>query len=275
MSTPEHVDAVVVGSGFGGSVTAYRSRTPENDGVLERGKAWAPGTFPRQPSEVGRNFWDPSKGLFGFFDIWSFSGNRGARLELPRRRVGHLRERPAPEGPGVVRQRGGEDWPITREDLDPHYDNVEAMMNRSGIRSRSSRTPRREDAGDAGEPGRSSASNGCSHPRGRVREPRRSSPSRVSASSTTPTSTASSASPAGSSASATSAATSARRKRSTSTTCRASRRRAATSALSARSRSFAPRAGGGFEVKYVRHSPNAARWTRARCRSRRSPATVS
>src|SRR5207247_8946869 len=42
--------------------------------VLERGKAWAPGTFPRQPREVGRNFWDPSKGLFGFFDIWSFDG---------------------------------------------------------------------------------------------------------------------------------------------------------------------------------------------------------
>ena len=42
--------------------------------MLERGKAWAPGTFPRQPSEVGRNFWDPSKGLFGFFDIWSFNG---------------------------------------------------------------------------------------------------------------------------------------------------------------------------------------------------------
>ena len=75
MSVPERVDAVVVGSGFGGSVTAYRLQDGgKRTVVLERGKAWAPGTFPRQPREIARNFWDPSEGLFGFFDIWSFDG---------------------------------------------------------------------------------------------------------------------------------------------------------------------------------------------------------
>ena len=38
MSTPEHVDAVVVGSGFGGSVTAYRFQDEgKRTVVLERG----------------------------------------------------------------------------------------------------------------------------------------------------------------------------------------------------------------------------------------------
>ena len=75
MNAPEHVDAVVVGSGFGGSVTAYRLQDGgKHTVVLERGKAWAPGTFPRQPREIARNFWDPSKGFYGFFDVWSFQG---------------------------------------------------------------------------------------------------------------------------------------------------------------------------------------------------------
>ena len=129
MSIPEHVAAVVVGSGFGGSVTAYRLQDGGRQTVLlERGKAWAPGTFPRQPSEVGRNFWDPSKGLFGLFDIWSFDGIES----LVSSCLG---------GGSVIyanvllrKDRGwfvnvdGEDWPVTRDDLDPHYDNVEAMM---------------------------------------------------------------------------------------------------------------------------------------------------
>lgn len=129
MSTPEHVDAVVVGSGFGGSVTAYRLRDGGKRVVLlERGKAWAPGTFPRQPREVARNFWDPSKGLFGFFDIWTFDGIESlvsSCLGGGSIIYANVLLRKDPEW--FVHETG-EDWPITREDLDPHYDNVEAMM---------------------------------------------------------------------------------------------------------------------------------------------------
>ena len=45
--------------------------------VLERGKAYPPGSFPRSPWEMARNFWDPSEGLHGLFDVWSFRGLGG------------------------------------------------------------------------------------------------------------------------------------------------------------------------------------------------------
>jgi cholesterol oxidase len=129
LSTPEHVDAVVIGSGFGGSVTAYRLQDGgKQTVVLERGKAWAPGTFPRQPSEVSRNFWDPSKGLFGFFDIWSFKGIESlvsSCLGGGSVIYANVLLRKDPEW---FVHDDGEDWPVSRADLDPHYDNVEAMM---------------------------------------------------------------------------------------------------------------------------------------------------
>ncbi len=42
--------------------------------LFERGKAWPPGQFPRSPRGVVGNMWDPSAGLHGMFDIWSFKG---------------------------------------------------------------------------------------------------------------------------------------------------------------------------------------------------------
>ena len=129
MSTPEHVDAVVVGSGFGGSVTAYRFQDGgKQTVVLERGKAWPPGTFPRQPSEVGRNFWDPSQGLFGLFDIWSFDGIESLVSSCLGGGSVIYANVLLRKDPQWFVHEDGEDWPITREDLDPHYDSVEAMM---------------------------------------------------------------------------------------------------------------------------------------------------
>jgi cholesterol oxidase len=129
MSTPEHADAVVVGSGFGGSVTAYRLQDGGKRTVLlERGRAWAPGTFPRQPREVARNFWDPSKGLFGFFDIWSFDGIESLVSScLGGGSIIYANVLLRKDAEWFVHE-DGEDWPVTREDLDPHYDAVEAMV---------------------------------------------------------------------------------------------------------------------------------------------------
>src|SRR5947199_9033968 len=68
-----HYDAVIVGSGFGGSVMAYRlAEAGLSVCLLERGKAYPPGSFPRSPTDLGRNFWDPSEGLYGMVDIWNF-----------------------------------------------------------------------------------------------------------------------------------------------------------------------------------------------------------
>ena len=69
----EHFDAVVVGSGFGGSVTAYRlAEAGHGVCLLERGKPFAPNSFPRSPLGMKSQFWDPSEGLHGMFNLWSF-----------------------------------------------------------------------------------------------------------------------------------------------------------------------------------------------------------
>jgi cholesterol oxidase len=130
----EHFDVVVVGSGFGGSVMAYRLAEAGLDVcLLERGKSYPPGSFPRSPHEMGANFWDPSKGLHGLFDIWSFRGLEAivgsglgggsliyANVLLRKDEKWFVTEDP---------DRGGyEDWPVSRADLDPHYDRVEAMI---------------------------------------------------------------------------------------------------------------------------------------------------
>ena len=40
--------------------------------LLERGKAYPPGSFPRSPYAFRRAFWDPSEGLYGMYNAWWF-----------------------------------------------------------------------------------------------------------------------------------------------------------------------------------------------------------
>jgi cholesterol oxidase len=135
MMTDTHFDAIVVGSGFGGSVTAYRlAEAGMRVCLLERGKAYPPGSFPRSPAAMRRNFWDPSAGLHGLFNIWSFggfdaiiaSGLGGGSLvysnvEIRKDEKWFVKE--------DLQNGGYEYWPVTRADLDPHYDRVEKMLN--------------------------------------------------------------------------------------------------------------------------------------------------
>ena len=124
------VDAVVVGSGFGGSVAAYRlAKAGHSVIVLERGRRYPPGSFPRSPRQMSTNVWDPSEGLHGLFDIWSFDGLDAivasgvgggsliyANVLLRKPEKWFVREDPAtPEF---------ESWPISRADLETHYDDV-------------------------------------------------------------------------------------------------------------------------------------------------------
>jgi len=129
-SEPEgHFDAVVVGSGFGGSVMAYRlAEAGMSVCLLERGKAYPPHSFPRSPWEMGQNFWDPSEGLHGLFDVWSFRGlggivasGLGGGSLLWSNVV--LRKDPA-----TFVQEEHEYWPVSYEELVPHYERHERIM---------------------------------------------------------------------------------------------------------------------------------------------------
>ena len=130
----EHYDAIIVGSGFGGSVMAYRlAEAGLRVCLLERGKAYPPNSFPRSPYAMRKNFWDPSEGMHGMFNLWSFKGLGGivsaglgggsliyANVLLRKDEKTFVQE--------DLHGGGFEYWPVTRDDLDPHYDTVERMM---------------------------------------------------------------------------------------------------------------------------------------------------
>jgi cholesterol oxidase len=127
--TPDY-DAIVVGSGFGGSISALRlAEAGMRVCVLERGKAYPPGSFPRSPHELSKNFWDPSEGLHGFFNVWSFRG-LGALVSscLGGGSIIYANILLRKDASTFVRE-AGEYWPVTREELDPHYDRCEELLD--------------------------------------------------------------------------------------------------------------------------------------------------
>lgn len=128
----ERFDAVVVGSGFGGSVVAYRlAKAGKSVCLFERGKPYPPGSFSRTPLEMRNNFWDPSRSHYGLFNAWSFhdmaaivsSGLGGGSLIYANvfiRKDEHWFSDPLLGTDGH--------WPLSRAELDPHYDAVEAII---------------------------------------------------------------------------------------------------------------------------------------------------
>ena len=132
--TDSHFDAIVVGSGFGGSVTAYRlAEAGKRVLVLERGRAYPPGSFTRSPYKARESFWDPQRSLTGMYHYWSFHGidalvSAGlgggsliyANVFLRKDERWFVHE--------DVNNGGYEHWPFSRADIDPHYDRVEKMI---------------------------------------------------------------------------------------------------------------------------------------------------
>jgi len=132
--TSDHYDAIVVGSGFGGSVTAYRlAQADKRVLVLERGRPYPPGSFTRSPYRARESFWDPPHGLTGMYHYWSFRGidslvSAGlgggsliyANVFIRKDERWFVHEN--------LNDGGYEYWPVSRADLDPHYDNVEKVI---------------------------------------------------------------------------------------------------------------------------------------------------
>ena len=130
----EQFDVVVVGSGFGGSVMTYRlAEAGMSVCLLERGKPYPPGAFARSPWETARNFWDPSEGMHGLWDVWSFRGLGGivasglgggslvySNVVLRKDASTFVKE--------SLAKPGEEYWPVTFADLEPHYARHEQML---------------------------------------------------------------------------------------------------------------------------------------------------
>jgi cholesterol oxidase len=119
-------DVVVIGSGFGGAITACRlAQASHSVRVLERGRRWGKADFPRTIGQLRRAFWN--KEDRGFLDYRSFqhidvlqaSGVGGGSLVYFNVQI---------EAPERVFQHG---WPmpITRQTLTPYYVLVKDMLD--------------------------------------------------------------------------------------------------------------------------------------------------
>jgi cholesterol oxidase len=151
MAVPSNdFDAIVIGSGFGGSISALRlSEAGQSVLVLERGQRWRPGEFPRDITDVDRLFWRwPAHGSSrGLFDVRFFSalaavvasGVGGGSLIYANI---HIR-------PDAVIFQDPR-WPreITRATLDPYYDRVRDMLG-IGPLPASEHLPKRDHYRDA------------------------------------------------------------------------------------------------------------------------------
>ena len=132
---PETTDCLVIGSGFGGSVAAATLAGAGREVcLLERGKAYPPGSFPRAPDEMARNFWDPSAGLYGLFNVWSFehvdaivaSGLGGGSLIY----ANVMLEKPEAWFAQPISDGDGEEvWSFTYDDLLEHYEAVRDFLD--------------------------------------------------------------------------------------------------------------------------------------------------
>ncbi|HTV24485.1 MAG TPA: GMC family oxidoreductase, partial [Polyangiaceae bacterium] len=118
-------DAIVIGSGFGGSVSALRlSQAGFRVALLERGRRYPRDSFPRNWNDANEHwFYNHEQGLFDVRSLPSMQVVQSAGLgggSLIYANV-HLR------APQAVFRKG---WPRahSREELDPYYDLVAHMM---------------------------------------------------------------------------------------------------------------------------------------------------
>lgn len=122
----EIYDVVVIGSGFGGAITACRlAQAGRSVCVLERGKRWQKSDFPRTLGQMAHAFWnDADCGLIDYrvfrnIDVLQASGVGGGSLvyfNVHKRAKKEIFEQPR--------------WPrgIKREILDPYYNRAREML---------------------------------------------------------------------------------------------------------------------------------------------------
>lgn len=122
-------DWMVIGSGFGGSVSALRlSEKGYSVGVLECGRRFADHEFPKSTGDFKRYFWRPFIGMKGIFRISTFkdvavvSGCGVGGGSLGYANTLYVPPKPFFEDPQWA---GIEDWEST---LAPHYEQAQRML---------------------------------------------------------------------------------------------------------------------------------------------------
>ena len=125
----DHYDVLVIGSGFGGSVSALRLvEKGYSVGVLEAGRRYADEDLPRTSWDVRKFLWAPRLGCLGIQRI----SKVGKVLVLAGAGVGggslnYANTLYQPSGPFFTDKQWGEitDW---KDELDPWYDQARRML---------------------------------------------------------------------------------------------------------------------------------------------------
>ncbi|MCX5331955.1 MULTISPECIES: GMC oxidoreductase [unclassified Streptomyces] len=132
-------DVIVVGSGFGGSVTALRlTEKGYRVGVLEAGRRFTPGTLPKNSWDIKNYLWAPRLGMYGLQRIHLLgnvmvlagAGVGGGSLNYAN--TLYVPPKPFFEDPQWCDIT---DW---EEELKPYYDQAQRML---GVRLNPTMTP--------------------------------------------------------------------------------------------------------------------------------------
>lgn len=132
-------DVIVVGSGFGGAVSALRlTEKGYRVGVLEAGRRFTPGTLPKNSWDLKNYLWAPALGLFGIQRVHLL----GKVMVLAGAGVGggslnYANTLYVPPAPFFEDRQWAHitDW---QDELKPYYDQAERML---GVRLNPTTTP--------------------------------------------------------------------------------------------------------------------------------------
>ncbi|WP_256840097.1 GMC family oxidoreductase N-terminal domain-containing protein [Ornithinimicrobium faecis] len=121
---PQQADVIVVGSGFGGAVAAARfAQAGFSVVVLERGRRWEPGDFPRRPSLDDGWLWQVDHGLYDIRWLGGMASAQAAGWGGGSLAYANVFARP-------FDQMLDDRWPLhmRRGALDPYYDLAAHML---------------------------------------------------------------------------------------------------------------------------------------------------